>query len=281
MIFHTNGALLSDFDGTLTDSAALSRDFKRGYLGELATLTSRTIKELDSIARLVEREMRQRPAAFDWTHQGNIVSSAVSDPSLRFIGITERILDESDRCPQGEERNRLLHELFIRHYPETSSFRAHAARLLGARSPVCYIVSNSSTARVQHNIEALRSRSRHNIPQCMHDRVRGNARKQFIDNAWTDVPVSMTIDGLERPVLLRRKFYYDAIDGLLTELGLDWHDVTFMGDNFELDLMLPMHLGASGILMANKFTPWWEKNFMFAHPRGHVVTTLREVFKLR
>lgn len=276
------GVVLSDFDGTLTDSATLSRDFKRGYLGELAHLTGRSVYELEREANRVERDMKAHPQAYDWNHLGNIVSTAVSDPSLRFIGITERILDTSRCYPTGAERDQLLHELFVRHYPATSAFRPHAAEVLSTSSPV-YIVSNSSTARVASNIERLSHRSLrvHRTLRNMRGRVHGNARKQMIDDSFTVVPATLDVEGLHRPVLLRRKFYYEAIVAILAELHLTWNDTLVMGDNFELDLALPMHLGAHAVLVANPFTPSWEIAFMRTHPRGHVVTSLREMLALR
>ena len=49
------------------------------------------------------------------------------------------------------------------------------------------------------------------------------------------------------------------------------------GDIFELDLSLPLAMGASVGLMANDFTPQWELDYLESHPRGHILRSLPEV----
>ena len=56
--------------------------------------------------------------------------------------------------------------------------------------------------------------------------------------------------------------------------------VWVFGDIFELDLCLPLALGASVGLMTNNFTPQWELDYLSDHERGHLLSSLDEVSRL-
>ena len=85
------------------------------------------------------------------------------------------------------------------------------------------------------------------------------------------------LPGLSRPVLLRRRHYHEVIAGLLAAEGADWADLVVVGDIFELDLALPLALGATVGLVVNDFTPAYERSFVQAHDRGVLITHLGQV----
>jgi hypothetical protein len=109
------------------------------------------------------------------------------------------------------------------------------------------------------------------------DRVTGSAKKYVLDNDWIGVPESLQLPGLDRPVLLRRKLYFDTLDRLRQAEGADWADVVVVGDIFELDLCLPLALGARVGLMVNRFTPVWEQQYLATHPLGLLLDGLDQV----
>ena len=131
-----------------------------------------------------------------------------------------------------------------------------------------YIVTNSGTGHVQEKVRKLGG------VDWLVDRVRGNARKFVVDAGFADVPEAMTLPGLDRPVLLRRRHYHDLLDGLRRDAGAEWSDVWVVGDIFELDLALPFARGANVVLVANERTPPWEVGF--SAPRLSVVRSLTE-----
>ena len=51
-------------------------------------------------------------------------------------------------------------------------------------------------------------------------------------------------------------------------MGVEWKDVTVLGDIFELDLSLPFSLGATVGLMKTEFSPSYEVEFLDGHERG-------------
>ena len=60
----------------------------------------------------------------------------------------------------------------------------------------------------------------------------------------------------------------------------DFRNLLVIGDIFELDLALPLCLGARVALMTNDHTPQYEKDFLFSHPNGHLVSNLTEAIDL-
>ena len=95
----------------------------------------------------------------------------------------------------------------------------------------------------------------------------------FLETPWG--PIEPWDDCL--PVLLRRKYYHDVIRKLLDAKGLDWKDLAVAGDIFELDLALPLALGARVALLRNAFTPDYEQDFLQKHPRGQVLHDVSEI----
>jgi hypothetical protein len=111
--------------------------------------------------------------------------------------------------------------------------------------------------------------------------VRGDAQKFEVDDDWDGVPKELVVPGLSsRNVLLRRHRYHDRLKALLDELGATWADLTVVGDIFELDLALPLALGAKVVLVQSPHTPPYETAFVASHERGMVCTDLRDVLRL-
>lgn len=260
--------LIFDHDGTITHSSDLARKFMRGYLSELAQITGRPIEDIWRVATRLERDMRFHPERYDWTFNGSVVSSLVGDPSLRFIAIVDAVLTRFPPLEPIGDRSALERDLFWRHYPTHVQFRAGARRLLAAR-PDAWVVSNSPAGRIEEKL------SRHFSPGRV--QVMGEAGKQWIDDSFTQVPRELAVNGLHRPVLLRRRRYFDTLSRVLAATGGDWSTMFVVGDNFELDLALPMALGAHGILITSPFTPPWETAHVRSHARGTVIRSFRDL----
>lgn len=251
-----------DYDCTLTQPDDLSCRFLRGYLRELAELTGQPMEEIRCVANDVERLMRMHPEGYDWSFNGSIVSSTVGDPSLRFIGIVEEILRRYPPKQKILNLDDFKHQLFWRHYPHGTRLRAGAAQAL-TMHPQTFIVTNSPAARIERKV------GRYGV------RIVPEVGKQHIDFTFEEVPATLELSGLNRPVLLRRRRYHKVLTDILVFTGKDWSQMVVVGDNFELDLALPMAMGATGILVASRFTPPWEICYCRSHPQGAVVTSLR------
>ncbi len=268
--------LVLDFDGTMTDAEAEGAPFREGYLQDVAVLSGLPIDEVSSLAQRFEAEVAANPDAHGWLFHGHIVAPAAVDPYLRIMPVARKIFDHAGAFPSEADRTRLLDGILYKYnYQKTRiAFRNGAkealARLSGTQT---WVVTNSHTEAVRQKVAALGA-------DWLVERVHGRAQKYAIDPAFDAVPESLALPGLSRPVLLRRKSYFDVLEGLRKAAGASWGEVLVVGDIFELDLSLPLSMGARVGLVVNDFTPAYERAYVEAHPRGTLVTNLGQIPEL-
>jgi FMN phosphatase YigB (HAD superfamily) len=274
--------LVLDFDGTMTDAEEEGRPFRAGYLEDLAILCGQAA-DAPAIARIaaeVEAELATRPQQFPFTWAGRAVAPASVDPYLRMVPVAHRILDHFGLLPDPAVRGRLLGGVLYKYnYAKTlvrPVFRpgaGEALRALAGRE--VFVVTNSETHAVAGKLATLDR----DTPGAawLAARVHGFARKFDVDETWSGCDEHLTLPGLDRPVLLRRRNYHDILHGLLHRLGQSFANLVVVGDIFELDLALPLALGARVGLVASPHTPPYELAFVRSHPRGGVLGSLAEI----
>lgn len=274
--------LVLDFDGTMTDAEAEGRPFRDGYLEDLCLLVGRAPgdAEVNAIAEEVEAELARAPATHPFTWMGRAVAPACVDPYLRIVPMAHRVLDHFDAYRNVNDRARLLSTVLHKYnYAKTLGrpvFRAGAGKILRelGGSPT-WIVTNSDTHAVAGKIAAL-DREAPGVAW-LTSRVRGFARKFDVDDTWHGVATSMKVPGLDCPVLLQRRPYHDQLRAILDEASASYADLCVVGDIFELNLAMPLALGARVGLVASARTPDYERAFVAGHPRGRVIEDLSEV----
>ena len=284
--------IIFDFDGTLTDAEQEGAPFRTGYLDDISVLTGWKRDRVEHEAALFEREVSAHPERYGWLFSGEIVAPATVDPYLRMMPVARELLDRANALMTSSDRERVLDGLLYKYnYQKTvTAFRdginetlqtLMSGGFLGEGAGELYIVTNSHTDAVQGKVMKLEAerattgKGRSLAP--LVDRVYGRAKKYIVDPDFEVVSTSISLPGLDRPVLLRRKHYYEVLNQLRTSANVDWSDVWVFGDIFELDLCLPLSLGASVGLMTNPFTPNWERDFLTSHPRGHLLSSLSQV----
>ncbi len=275
-------ALVLDFDGTMTDAEAEGRPFRDGYLEDLARLVGRPIDDPDvrKLADDVEAELLAQPASHPFMWMGRPVAPATVDPYLRMVPIAHRILDRFDAIPGATDRGRLLGSVLYKYnYAKTLGhlvFRAGAGEMLRALTGTpTWIVTNSDTHAVAGKVAAL-DREAPGVAW-LTSRVRGQARKFDVDDTWAGLDAELALPGLDRPVLLRRRMYHDILRTILEGAKATFSDLVVIGDIFELDLAMPLSLGARVGLVASERTPAYERAFVEAHPRARMIEDLAEI----
>ncbi|MDX2087387.1 MAG: hypothetical protein SFX73_06040 [Kofleriaceae bacterium] len=274
--------LVLDFDGTMTDAEAEGRPFRDGYLDDLCALVGRPAGDAEvlAIATTVENELLQSPEAHPFLWMGHAVAPATVDPYLRMVPIAHRILDHFGVFPGAVDRGRLLGNVLYRYnYAKTLGhpvFRPGAGdvlRMLGGTE--AWIVTNSDTHAVAGKVAAL---DRHvSGVAWLTSRVRGMARKFDVDDTWTGAAAELQVPGLDRPVLLRRRAYHDILKEILDAAGATFADLVVIGDIFELDLAMPLSLGARVGLVSSVRTPTYERAYVSDHPRARMIEDLAEI----
>jgi hypothetical protein len=269
--------LVLDFDGTVTDAEQEGKPFRAGYLQDLAALTNRSLDEIQAMAERFEAEVAADPDNHGWQYGGAIVAPATVDPYLRIMPVARKVFDTCRIFMDPDDRNRLLDGVLYRYnYQKTlTAFRPGARELLaGLAGTATYVVTNSHTDPVRGKIRTLAQGPEFDW---LLERVHGRARKYVIDPEFTDVPESLAVPGLSRPILLRRRKYFEVLSALLERERQDWSQLLVVGDIFELDLALPLALGARVGLVVNQFTPGYEREFVTGHERGHLLESLADV----
>ncbi len=274
--------LVLDFDGTMTDAEAEGRPFRDGYLEDLCALVGRPAGDARvlEIAEEVEAELARAPEAHPFLWMGRAVAPATVDPYLRMVPIAHRILDAFDALPGASDRGRLLGSVLYKYnYAKTLGhpvFRAGAGEVLRALAGTqSWIVTNSDTHAVAAKVAAL-DREAPGVAW-LTSRVCGHARKFDVDDTWTDAPGELALPGLVRPVLLRRRNYHAILRKILDDAGGSFADLVVIGDIFELDLAMPLALGARIGLVSSPQTPAYERAFVAAHARGKIIEDLRDI----
>lgn len=266
----------------MTDAEAEGRPFRDGYIEDLCLMCGRPLDdpEVRAIADEVEAELAARPADYPFLWMGRAVAPATVDPYLRMVPVAHRILDHFEALASPVDRGRLLGSVLYKYnYAKTLGrpvFRPGAGGVLRALADKpTYVVTNSDTHAVASKIAALDREMPGVI--ALTSRVRGQARKFDVDDAWTGVAGEMTLPGLDRPVLLRRRMYHDILKAVLDDAKATFADLIVVGDIFELDLAMPLALGARVALVVSSHTPAYERAFVGAHPRGRVIEHLSEI----
>ncbi len=277
-------ALVLDFDGTMTDAEAEGGPFRTGYLEDLCALVGRRSgdAEIEGIADEVDRELAAAPHAHPFLWMGNAVAPATVDPYLRMVPIANRVFDRFGVMPSAVDRGRLFGTVLYKYnYAKTLGrpvFRPGAGECLRGmveRDRAVFVVTNSDTHAVASKIASLDRE--HPGVAGLTGRVHGFAKKFDLEPDWEGAPAELSVPGLGRPVLLRRRTYHDMLAAVLKEAGSSFEELTVVGDIFELDLALPLALGARVGLVRGARTPQYELELVSQHPRGKVIEDLAEV----
>ena len=273
--------LVLDFDGTMTDAEVEGKPYRQGYLEDVSTLSGLPLDEVMTLADQFDEEVSKNAHQYGWEFNGQIVAPAVVDPYLRMMPVARKIFDHSGTFLDPTDRTRILDGILYKYnYPKTANcFRDGSRAVLESfEGSATYVVTNSHTDPVRQKLTSLGAQDDGTCSlQWLVDRVHGSAKKYVIDEGFTQVDESMALPGLPRPVWLRRANYHRVLSQILADEGAGFEDLVVVGDIFELDLCLPFAMGARVGLLANDFTPEYEKRFLQSPPRGAVLHSVAEI----
>lgn len=263
--------VMLDFDGTLTDVNKEAATFEDRYRHDLAKAFGAYESELLDIWLEVKSRVLADRNSYGWKINGKIVAPCHADPHVLSMVIATEVLDQEKLMKDPQERLRFTDNLFNKNYSRNPTiFREHAKEFVNELMADSFlgIVSNTGTEVIGRKIALL---GLDKIP-----RIFGGAQKYSIEDSWEDVQESIRIDGVERPIYLRRKKYWDILASILQGQGVGLGQGLVVGDIYELDLSLPQHMGLPVCLMLKDTTHPSEIRAVLGHPFGLLANNLEE-----
>jgi FMN phosphatase YigB (HAD superfamily) len=260
--------VILDFDGTFTDAYLEAEPFVEGFRRDLFDLLGR-----QADAEWIEEEatIAANPTAYGWRNGDHVTAPAIADPYLHASAVAQNLCDRFGILENKETRSEILQTLYRKNYPLTRSVPRPDAKLvlekLLQRGLVVYVVTNSRTDAVQDKLDQLDIEGAEALV------VIGDAKKFVIDDEPRD-DVFDALSDLEMPgldtrkVLVKRGHYYDVLRSCWDRTGARPNQTLVVGDIFELDLVLPLALGARVHLIVREQTPDYEIAYVKAHPSG-------------
>ena len=262
--------IVLDFDGTMTDNEKESVPFLPVYQRLFAAALDIPHDTFLKFYDQAEAAIQRAPEQYAWEYKGFAVAPAVSDPyvlaGVVFRKAVQLMNPRESKASLAARVDEVIEDVYHRAYRHTSDvFRE------GARSVIEHlqslgnlvVVTNSLPDKVQDKLSTLFS-GKHRV------RVVGDAKKHEIYPGWNGVPESSKPPGFPRPVMLRRRKYYDAMDGL--------DDIAVViGDIYEFDLSLPEAMDIPIVLLEKHQTPEWEKTYMRKHRRGYLAPSIQDI----
>ncbi len=245
-----------DFDGTVTqveEESSTFIDFYQNAMNILLHLRPSAGQSIVKEWEQTEAKVDSHPNLYGWKDKyGRIIGPAYTDSYVKARVIAGDILDRYGRFMGPDDRQDLLELLYQHGYEKAAAsarFRPDTEEMLGAlvdaHIPV-FIVTNSGTSKVRKKFEHASDR----LAQLIHQiGLIGDAQKFNVshsDSPWTgpaSVPESLYVEGLTRPLYLRRPSYLAALQTIWEKTGIQPAETLVCADIFELDLSLPAHLG--------------------------------------
>ncbi len=273
----TTKLLILDFDGTFTDAHEEAKPFIDAFRADFFDVLGR---DVPLAWEREEAEVLANPTRYGWRNAGVITAPAGADPYLTASCVAQGLCELFGILKNEETRSEILQTLYKKNYPLTASApRPDAKRVLEdvlARDLAVAVVTNSRTDAVTGKIAQLQARGADTL--C----IIGEAKKFVIDtesrDSTFDALSDMTLPGLDtRPVMIKRGHYYDVLCALWKDTGTTAEETLVCGDIFELDLALPLALGAQVHLVYHDRTPPYEVAYLRDHERGSVSTDLAGV----
>ncbi|MSQ84877.1 MAG: HAD family hydrolase [Myxococcales bacterium] len=273
--------VILDFDGTFTDSEMEGAPFAAVYPQIIGDKIGLGAAFLPHFEQGVQQVYDQSPE-LGWFMNGVNAAPADADPYIRCSMAADCAMDKLGVLSDRQERGKLLADTYQQAYKHSAiAFRPRAGEALQAlldRGLPVVVVTNSSTAHVQHKISQLGLRPGSEVD------VFGNAMKFWVDpesigDARFDGLAQFERDNqLARPVWLKRNKYFLRIAELLAKYQATAQQTAVCGDIYELDLALPAAMGAKVALMRRQNTYPFEINLIADKgQRGIVLSDLMQL----
>jgi FMN phosphatase YigB (HAD superfamily) len=229
--------IIFDYDGTLTNNHSRAESIKRQFFSKFINDFNASENYLEKIFNFAKEKILKDDINYPYI-VGNKVACYCEDELIFNDVCFKKALREN--CPNDsikfEENNS---SLFHDAYQKTSPvfFGGLADFLSKIRCENVYVISNSATEKISDELKTLGIKPI----------VIGNAKKYFVKSCQA---IENKISIGKRTISLDRPFYKNILKDFSPK------DSVVVGDNFSLDLALPLSLGFDVMLIKNDYNAW-------------------------
>lgn len=252
-------AVVSDFDGFLTDLGKMAENFYGSFEDYLAKQINIGRIELADRMATIRTDIINKPSRYPFRYNGEIIAAAVADPYIlervvasKLISDLRQEANKSLSLPNDDDIEEVLRDLMELAGPHAGIiFRDGAAGFITEfkSSGQLVIATGSRSDKVQMLISKNLGIAEVNIV--------GPAHKYSVDHNWTEeIPDSNALiifKGFPYPLSTRRRAFYEAVMAAVKgPIGVA------SGDSLAID-GLPFHaLGIPFVQLKTEYIPDWE-----------------------
>lgn len=260
--------VLLDFDGFLTRIEPEAKPIIQDFLNQLYNELQLTKRQATNAYNKALFEMKPEDA---WHFHGHDTCRWDADPYIQASTIASKIYKTHQPQLTENQRANNLTSFFQKSQNKQKNiyWRTGTETFLNTLLQETHlsIITNSNPTRVHKHLQKLNLNKE--IP------LYGNAQKYFIDQQHTQAPKQTHLQGLNRPILLRRKHYHHLIQQILPPN----QQATFAGDIYEFDLALPQALGHTVLLANPNGNSSHEQQHLKKHSKGLLANNLQEALE--
>lgn len=275
--------LIFDHDGTLTHTHGyeehFAEDMQRDFAGLGDGLVERLRQHMATVASDPERTI-SIPAGQPPSGRAGadpLLATQVAAKDL-LLSKPEVVAEVRVKYPEQVDDNAAitayLTSLHHRHKGAAASYRPGVEgvfRRFMEDSRAVYVVTNSGTDEIK---QALASWEDAEVGSWLADRVKGGAMKFSVDADQTGSTVQ--IPGLQREACCGRAHYRGILESIMEDEGVPPAGVAVIGDILEFDLLLPLHLGMTAVLVG-EHTLECERDYVTAQENGIVLDSIHRL----
>lgn len=243
--------------------------FSKRFINEFAERVGITFGITEAIfaekRALIERE----PQKFGVEKNGSITAASTTNEMTLSVTCAQMILKDLDRMDRQWEE--CLESIRVACLPEyrlilSPHFVETVTKLHSEGISTCVISDDDPN-------EAARF-----FDYSARPTVFGHGKRMHLTKKEPDIlPEWIDLHGLKRRIPLKKGHYYTILDLIRAKYQLNWDDMLIVGNSVELDLLIPVIMGACGCYISGINAPVHEIIWAREHPSVRTITSFPEL----
>jgi FMN phosphatase YigB (HAD superfamily) len=230
--------IIFDYDGTLTDNHSRAKSIKGQFFRKLINDFNAENDYLIKIFNSAKREILKDDINYPYIANNEVACYCEDELIFNDVCLKKALRENCREDFIKFEKNNasLFHDAYQKTSPVFFGGLADFLKKISGKN--VYVISNSETGQISRELKTAG----------IELLIKGNAKKYFVKSGSVESEDKMSIG--KRTINLDRPFYRDALKDFEPENSL------VVGDNFSLDLSLPLSLGFDVALIKNRYNAW-------------------------